>query len=62
MPNTVPIIGIAPQELPWIRLLVQLLRHPNPAVPELVHHALNYLSVAADRDENVQSDTRNSAS
>lgn len=47
MAKTVPMIGIAPQELPWIRLLVQLLRHPDPGVPELARQALLYLGDAA---------------
>ena len=50
MAKTVPMIGIAPQELPWIRLLVQLLRHPDPGVPELARQALLYLSDAAGGD------------
>jgi hypothetical protein len=47
MARTLPIIGIEPEELPWIRLLVSLLRHPDPVVPELAHQALLYLEKAA---------------
>jgi len=47
MAKTVPMIGIAPQELPWIRMLVQLLRHPDPGVAELSRQALLYLRDAA---------------
>ncbi len=50
MDKTVPIIGIEPGELRWIRILVSLLRHPDPSVPELARQALIYLSEAsADR-------------
>jgi hypothetical protein len=47
MARNLPIIGIDPEELPWIRLLVFLLRHPDPVVPELAHQALLYLEKAA---------------
>ena len=47
MNRTVPIIGIDPAELAWIRLLVYLLRHPDPVVPELARQALLYLEAAA---------------
>ena len=47
MSNTVPIIGIDPEELAWIRSLVWLLRHPDPVVPELTRQALLYLEAAA---------------
>jgi hypothetical protein len=49
MSNTVPVIGIAPAELAWIRTLVFLLRHPDPVVPELTRQALVYLEAAASR-------------
>ena len=49
MANTVPVIGIDPAELPWIRMLVVLLRHPDPVVPELTRQALSYLEAAASR-------------
>jgi hypothetical protein len=47
MAHTVPIIGIDPAELAWIRMLVRLLRHPDPVVPELTRQALCYLEGAA---------------
>jgi hypothetical protein len=47
MAKTVPIVGIQPEELPWMRLLVTLLRHPDPVVPELARQALLYLQNAA---------------
>ena len=40
MANTVPVIGIDPAELVWIRMLVLLLRHPDPVVAELTREAL----------------------
>jgi hypothetical protein len=49
MANTVPMIGIDPGELAWIRMLVLLLRHPDPVVPELTRQALCYLEAAASR-------------
>jgi hypothetical protein len=47
MPTSVPMIGVDPSELPWLRALIQLLRHPDPAVPELTRQALLYLQTAA---------------
>ncbi|MBZ5725863.1 MAG: hypothetical protein LAP87_12805 [Acidobacteriia bacterium] len=49
MAKTVPIIGIEPSELPWIRMLVALLRHPDPSVADLSRHALVYLTDGAGR-------------
>jgi hypothetical protein len=49
MANTVQVIGIDPDELAWIRMLVVLLRHPDPVVPELTRQALIYLEAAASR-------------
>jgi hypothetical protein len=49
MVNTVPIIGIEPAELRWIRMLVCLLRHPDPSMPELARQALLYLTEAAGK-------------
>ena len=43
MAQNVSIIGFQPDELPWIRLLVSLLRHPDPSVSELTQRALRYL-------------------
>jgi hypothetical protein len=47
MDKTVPMIGIDPGELRWIRILVSLLRHPDPSVPELARQALIYLSASS---------------
>ncbi len=43
----IPVIGLQPAELPWLRMLVFLLRHPDPAVAELARQALLYLTAAA---------------
>jgi hypothetical protein len=47
MSQTTAIIGISPEELQWIRMLVALLRHPDPTLPELTRQALLYLSNSA---------------
>jgi hypothetical protein len=47
MAKTVPMIGIDAGELRWIRILVTLLRHPDPNVPELAHQALVYMAETA---------------
>jgi hypothetical protein len=47
MTKTVPVIGVEPDELRWLRMLVHLLRHPDPGVPELARQALLYLTEAA---------------
>lgn len=49
MARTVPVIGIEPAELAWVRLLVTLLRHPDPVVPELARQALLYLQKSASQ-------------
>jgi hypothetical protein len=49
MEKTVPMIGIEPAELRWIRILIALLRHPDPSIPELARQALVYLSEAAGK-------------
>jgi hypothetical protein len=49
MAHTVPMIGIDPAELAWLRMLVRLLRHPDPVVPELTRQALCYLEGTAAR-------------
>lgn len=49
MTKTVSVIGIDPAEIHWIRMLVALLRHPDPSVPELARQALLYLTDAAGK-------------
>ena len=61
MAITVPVIGIEPAELAWIRMLVVLLRHPDPVVPELTRQALLYLETAAARSEASRGDPESSA-
>jgi hypothetical protein len=46
---TTVLIGVEPHELHWLRVLVALLRHPDPSVPELARQALLYLSEAAGK-------------
>ena len=44
------VIGLDAQELPSVRLLVALLRHPDPIVGELARQSLRYLQdTAAER-------------
>jgi hypothetical protein len=43
MAQNLSLIGVQNEELVWIRLLVSLLRHPDPAVPELARQALLYV-------------------
>jgi hypothetical protein len=57
MPRTVPMIGVEAAELPWLRALIQLLRHPDPAVPELTRQALAYLQHGASRRAPANADT-----
>jgi hypothetical protein len=45
--SPVSMIGIEPSELQWIRILVSLLRHPRPGMPELARQALQYLARSA---------------
>jgi hypothetical protein len=45
----VSMIGIEPDELRWVKILVSLLRHPNPGIPELARQALQYLVQAASQ-------------
>ena len=52
------LIGIEPPELPWLRVLIALLRHPDPVVPELARQALVYLADAAGDREPLRSDLR----
>ncbi len=40
---TVAIVGLQPQEAEWVRILLDLLRDEDPAVVEMVRHALLYV-------------------
>jgi hypothetical protein len=48
MAKNLPVIGIEQAELPWVRTLISLLRHPDPVVPELARETLRYLSDGAE--------------
>jgi hypothetical protein len=48
MAKPVSMIGIDPSELRWLRMLVLLLRHPDPTMSELVRQALIYLNEGAE--------------
>jgi len=47
--NEVRMIGLAPEELAWVRLLVALLRHEDPVIRELSRQAVLYLEQVASR-------------
>ena len=61
MADTVSIIGIETTEIRWVRLLVALLRHPDPSVPELARQALLYLKDAAGKRTTASPETLNHA-
>ena len=42
-------IGLKPEEDTWVRLLVSLLRNPDPVVAELARQSLLYLVQTAER-------------
>lgn len=48
-PRQIGIVGLQTDELPHIRSLVRLLRHPDPVVVELTRQALAYLGVVASK-------------
>jgi hypothetical protein len=47
MAKTISLIGVDPAELPWLRLMIWLLRHPDPNVVEFTREALLYLEASA---------------
>jgi len=49
MAKTVSIIGVRNHELHWVRRLLALLRHPDPAMAELARQAMQYLTEAAEK-------------
>ena len=61
MAKTLSVIGIEPQELHWVRTLLQLLRHPDPSIPELARQALIYLARSAHHESLPGSQTRDRA-
>jgi hypothetical protein len=44
MAKSVSMIGIDQTELSWLRMLLFLLRHPDPLISEMVQQALIYLA------------------
>ena len=61
MTKTLSVIGIETAEIRWIRMLVSLLRHPDPSVAELARQALLYLTEAAGKRISPPSETLNHA-
>jgi len=49
MKRNVVMIGLRPEEDGWVRLLVALLRDPDPTIGELARQALDYVEEAARR-------------
>jgi len=49
MAARVYMIGLKPEEDTWVRLLVSLLRNPDPVVAELARQSLLYLVQTAER-------------
>jgi hypothetical protein len=47
--ENVCVIGLHPPELQWLRLVIGLLRHPDPVVGEVAREALRYLDDLATR-------------
>jgi hypothetical protein len=45
-------IGIQPQEMAWVRLLIKLLRHSDPLPAELARQALTYVDQIAESGGN----------
>ena len=43
MAKSIAVIGIDATELGWARILLSLLRHPDPLIGEMVRQALLYL-------------------
>lgn len=61
MAQDVSMIGIHADEVGWMRLLVSLLRHPDPNVPELARQALVYVLNTAGTRTGAPPDERASA-
>ena len=47
--NQLSMIGLKPAEIPWLRRMLALLRHPDPVVREVACEALRYLEGMAAR-------------
>ena len=44
-------IGLDGSEIPWMRLLIALLRDPDPVVAAVTREALRYLAEMAERTQ-----------
>lgn len=52
--ENVCMIGLNPREVHWLRLVIALLRHPDPVVGEMAQEALRYLEGVAGRANELQ--------
>lgn len=59
--KTIPVIGVETCELRWVRMLITLLRHPDPSVPELARQALLYLTDSAGKRVSAQPESMDHA-
>ena len=58
MSQTVSMIGLHAGEICWVRMLVSLLRDPDPAAAELTRQALLYLSRPGDSLSRPEAESR----
>jgi len=61
MAKSAHIIGLEPAELAPVRVLVSLLRHPDPSIGELSRQALFYLQDVAVKREQPEPQVLNNA-
>jgi len=47
--HNLSVIGLSAQELAWVRLLITMLRHPDPVVGEVSREAMRYLEEVVTR-------------
>ena len=59
--KSVSIIGLDPGELRWLQMVLLLLRHSDPMVPELTRRALCYLTESTARPANEEIKPRDHA-
>jgi hypothetical protein len=52
--ENVCMIGLDPAEVRWLRLVVSLLRHPDPVVGQVAREALHYLEDVAARTDHLR--------
>ena len=53
----VGIVGLQPDELSSVQVLLDILRHPDPVIVALAQEALDYLCLAARRSPLARLDT-----